>query len=67
MMPNQSKYQRMCAAAMEINQDPFRNLPPLECGHCEKLVTFGGIETFQEGHFTENDICKCCESNYIKA
>ena len=68
-MPSQSKYQRMCATAMETNQDSLKDLPALECGHCEKLVSFGGIKTFQEGNFKINDICNCCElvPNYIKA
>ena len=59
-----ARFETLKTEALSRNCDTFTDLPPLICGTCENLVSFGGFETFTEReNFTENDVCMCLTSN----
>ena len=59
-----ARFETLKTEALSRNCDTFTDLPPLICGTCENLVSFGGFETFTEREiFTENDVCMCSTSN----
>jgi hypothetical protein len=60
----QIRFEILKAEALSRNCETFEDLPPLSCGTCTHICSFGGIQTFIEENFTEWDICMCSNSIY---
>ena len=43
----------------EAANETVKDLPALECEMCGLCTTFGGSETFEDGHFTILNVCLC--------
>jgi len=52
----QIRFEDMKADALD---ETVSKLPQLICDTCKRCTTFGGSETFVDGHFTILDVCMC--------